>query len=326
VHLTSSPVDWYAARAGGVVAYLLLSAVVCLGLSMSGRKTLKRWPRFALEDIHRFGGLLVGAFVAIHIATIAIDSYLPFSPASLAVPLLDRYRPLWVALGIVAAELLLALAISNHYRDRRLPYRLWRRAHYLNFAVWAAATLHGLGAGTDRNAAWLLTLYTLATGSVCGLTAWRLTRRHGSPRLTRVAPGAAAAAAVAAVLLVGLGPLAFRPKPWNATHFADTLTGQVLRQSGVSRGIISLAGSGDGQQRVLVRADLLVAPRQLVSTVFQMEYLPSGLVCRGRVTHVHDYGFEATCQTPTGARRYIHAAWQPSGGAELAGGTISAHA
>lgn len=326
MHLTSSPVDWYAARAGGVVAYLLLSAVVCIGLSMSGRKTLKRWPRFALEDVHRFGGLLVGAFVAIHIATIAIDSYLPFSPASLAVPLLDRYRPVWVALGIVAAELLLALAISNHYRDRRLPYRLWRRARYLNFLVWAAATLHGLGSGTDRNAAWLLTIYALATGAVCGLTAWRLARQRKATWLTQAAPPAAAAAVVAVILTVGLGPLSFRPKPWNATHFSDTLTGQVLRDSGVTRGIISLAGSGDGQQRVLVRADLLIAPRQLVSTVFQMEYLPSGLLCRGQVTHVHDYGFEATCQTPTGARRYIHAAWQPSVGADLSGGTISAHA
>lgn len=326
MHLTSSPLDWYAARAGGVVAYLLLSAVVCLGLSMSGRKTLKRWPRFALEDVHRFGGLLVGAFVAIHIATIAIDSYLPFSPASLAIPLLDRYRPVWVALGIVAAELLLALAVSNHYRDRRLPYRLWRRAHYLNFLVWAAATLHGLGSGTDRNATWLLALYTLAVATVSGLTVWRLTRERETTLLTRAAPPATAAAAVAVILTLSLGPLTFRPKPWNAIHFSDALTGQVLRDNGVTRGIISLAGSGDGQQRVLVRADLLIAPRQLVSTVFQMEYLPSGLVCRGRVTRVHDYGFEASCQTPSGARRFVHAAWQPSGGAELSGGTISAHA
>lgn len=118
MHLTSSSIDWYAARAGGVVAYVLLTAVVLLGLTMSSRQRLAHWPRFALEDVHRFGGLLVGAFLAIHIGTIAVDSYLPFSPAALAVPLIASYRPVWTALGIVSAELLIALAISNHYRDR----------------------------------------------------------------------------------------------------------------------------------------------------------------------------------------------------------------
>ena len=75
--------------------------------------------------------------------------YLPFSPIQVLVPLTARYRPLWTGLGIAAAELLIALALTNHYR-RRLPYRFWRRAHYLNFAVWALALVHGLTASLDR--------------------------------------------------------------------------------------------------------------------------------------------------------------------------------
>ena len=67
VHLTSSPVDWYAARAAGVVAYVLLTVVVSFGLTMSSRRRLERWPRFALEEVHRFGGILVGTFIAIHV-------------------------------------------------------------------------------------------------------------------------------------------------------------------------------------------------------------------------------------------------------------------
>jgi methionine sulfoxide reductase heme-binding subunit len=327
VHLTSSPLDWYAARAGGVVAYLLLSAVVALGLTMSGKKTLKRWPRFALEDIHRYGGLLVGTFIAIHVATIAIDSYLPFSPAALAIPLVSRYRPLWVALGIVAAELLLALAVTNHYRDSRLSYGVWRRAHYLNFAVWSAATVHGLGSGTDRSAVWLLALYALAVATVSALIAWRVARtRRLTPVLQRLAPVVAAGAAVFAIVALALGPLRFHPKRWNAASFRDTLTGRILRDSGVTRGIVSMAGNGDGPQRVLVRADLLIAPGRLLSTVFAMEYLPSGLLCRGAVTHVHDYGFEATCRLPRGGRRFVHAQWQPAEGSDLQGGIITAHA
>ena len=83
MHLTSSPIDWYAARAAGIVAYLLLTAVVSVGVGLAGRMNGKGWPRFAVEDVHRFGGILVGTFIAIHVATIAIDSYLPFSLTSI---------------------------------------------------------------------------------------------------------------------------------------------------------------------------------------------------------------------------------------------------
>jgi methionine sulfoxide reductase heme-binding subunit len=324
MHLTSSPLDWYTARAAGVIAYLLVSFVVVLGTTMAGKATLRRWPQFALEEVHRFTGLLVGAFVTIHVVTIAIDSWLPFSVASLAIPLLDRYRPVWVALGIVAAELLLALAVTNHYR-RRLPYRFWRRVHYLNFAVWGAATLHGIGSGTDRSAPWLLAVYSLAVAAVAIALSVRLLRRR--MQVMRVA--AAAAAAVAGVaLVVGLasGPLRFKPKPWNARAFAGTLNGQVLRDLGVSRGIISMAGTSDGQQRALVRADLLFKPGHVEATTFQMELLPSGLLCRGRVTKLRSYGFEANCRTPTGSRRYVHAEWHPGVGSQLQGGRIRVHA
>jgi len=172
VHLTTSPLDWYVARAAGVAAYLLLTVVVTLGMTMAGGKRLKRWPKFALEDVHRFGGLLVGSFVAIHVVTIALDAYLPFSLTALLVPFTARYRTVYTALGVVAAELLLALAVTNRYRDR-LPYRFWRRAHYLNFAVWALALVHGITSGTDSGTLWAVTLYAVAAGSVAGLLVWR---------------------------------------------------------------------------------------------------------------------------------------------------------
>ncbi len=195
MHLTSSPIDWYAARAGGIVAYVLLSANVAIGLSMTGKKSMKHWPRFALEDVHRFGGILVGTFLVVHITAVAIDAYLPFSLTSLVVPLVASYRPIWTALGIVAAELLLALAFTNHYRNVEISYRFWRRAHFVNFVVWGSATLHGLGSGTDRSAAWFVSIYAVAVGTVCALTVWRVLRRwHPSPEwVLRLAPVTVAA-------------------------------------------------------------------------------------------------------------------------------------
>ena len=319
MHLTSSSLDWYAARAAGVAAYVLLTVVVTLGVTMAGRKSFRRWPKFAIEDVHRFGGLLVGTFVGIHVLTIAIDSYLPFSVGSLVIPFLSPYKPLWVALGIVGAELLLALAVTNHYRDR-LPYRFWRRAHYANFAVWAVVVLHGLGSGTDRASAWFIALYAAGAAVVAGATAWRIVRGG------ILVPAEAAALVAVAIAGLARGPLHTHHRTWNMVTFREHLSGRVQRQTGVTRGLISMAGTGDGPQRVLVRADLLIAPTRLVTTSFQMEYLPSGMVCRGVVRHVHAYGFEATCRVPSGARRSVHAEWQASAGADLAGGTISAHA
>jgi methionine sulfoxide reductase heme-binding subunit len=323
VHLTSNPVDWYAARAAGITAYLLLSGVVLLGLTMAAKKTFSLWPRFTVEDVHRFGGLLVGTFVAIHVVTVAIDAWLPFSAQSLVVPFISRYRPIWVGLGIASAELLLALAVTNHYR-RRLPYTFWRRAHYLNFAVWGAATAHGLGSGTDRSAPWALGVFATATSAVSATLVWRA----GRDRIglwTAPAAGLAALAATLLVVSLGRGPLHFRPRPWNAANFSEQLTGHVTQLSGVSRGIVSMAGEGKGRQNVLVRADLLMTPNKLLKTSFQMEYLPSGLLCTGTVTKVQPLGFAAICHLRTGARRRVHAQWQPSSSAELAGGIITAN-
>ena len=92
MHLTSNPVDWYAARAAGITAYLLLSGVVLVGVTMGAKKTFPRWPRFAVEDVHRFGGLLVGAFVSIHVVAIAIDGSAPGSRQERSTGLLAGLR------------------------------------------------------------------------------------------------------------------------------------------------------------------------------------------------------------------------------------------
>ncbi len=175
------PIDWYAARAAGVVAYLLLTAVVLVGLTLSGRANLGTWPKFVVTEMHRFGSLLVGVFVGIHVLAIALDSYTPFSLRQLVVPFASAYRPFWVALGIVAAELLVAVAVTNALKSR-ISYRLWRRAHYATFLVWGGATVHGLGAGTDSGSLWLAALYAVAVGFVTGALAWRIARRRAAIR------------------------------------------------------------------------------------------------------------------------------------------------
>jgi sulfoxide reductase heme-binding subunit YedZ len=171
--IVAASVTWYVARAGGLMAFALLTASVVLGLLLSRRDRLDGWPRFALEDVHRFVGLLAGTFIVIHGAALLVDNYLPFSLTNLVVPFTAPYRPLAVSAGVVAAELLAALALANHYRAK-LPHAFWRRAHYLNFAVWALAFVHGVTAGTDATTFWGASLYLVSAGLVAGLLAGRL--------------------------------------------------------------------------------------------------------------------------------------------------------
>jgi len=172
--------DWDAARAAGVVAYSLLTVSVLLGVLLAGRAVLPRWPAFAVTDVHRFVSRLTGAFIAIHVFALLLDRYAHVSPLTIVVPGASSYRPFWLALGTVALELLLAVALSNALR-KRIDHARWRRIHYLTFGVWIAATAHGIGAGTDATAGWLRFLYLTAIGSVALAVTWRVGRDAAIP-------------------------------------------------------------------------------------------------------------------------------------------------
>ncbi len=317
MHLSSSPAIWYAARASGVAAYVVLSIVVSLGLTLGKKAQSSRWPRFSVEEVHRFGGLLVGSLIGVHVLAIAADSFLPFSLTQLLVPFTATYRPLWTGLGIAAAELLLALAITNHYR-KRLPYRFWRRAHYLNFAVWGFASLHGLMSGTDRGAAWLAILYGISVATVFMLLLWRFGSRR--PRVAT-----AGAVTVVALPLLIVGPLRHSPPAWNSANVSETLTGSVIRNGTQLKQIVSFVGQAGRPQKLLLRADLLVAPARLESTSLQLEYLPSGDVCRGRVTSAQGQSFSGTCRLPNGDERTIEASWVPNAAGTGVVGNVQLH-
>ena len=316
MHLTASPAIWYAARASGIAAYVVLSLVVSLGLALGGKAQSRRWPRFSVEEVHRFGGLLVGSLIGIHVLTIAMDSFLPFSLTQLLVPFTASYRPLWTGLGIAAAELLLALAVTNHYR-RRLPYRFWRTAHYLNFAIWTLASLHGLMSGTDRGAVWLAVIYGVSVASVVMLLFWRFGGYVlGSPRVAT-----AGVLTLVALPLLIIGPLHRSPPLWNAANVNEQITGQVIRNGTQLKKIVSFVGQAQKPQKLLVRADLLVSPQSLQSTSLQLEYLPSGDICRGKVTNVGGTSFDGTCRLANGDSRSVSAAWAPNeqGGSNVVG-------
>lgn len=188
---------WYAARAGGIVAYLLLSTSVVLGL-MLARKRTPPWPKFAVEDVHRYLTILTGVFLGVHVGAILLDNFVPFSIGQVLVPFTAGYRPFATGLGVVALELLVAVAVTNALRPR-VPHRIWRRAHYLTFAVWSSSTVHGLLAGTDRHELWFLLLTIGAVSAVAAAAAARF-----APDAPDRALAAAAVATVLAAILAAL--------------------------------------------------------------------------------------------------------------------------
>ena len=155
-----SGVAWYFARSAGIVAYLLLTSSVLLGVLMAGKLPFT-WPRFAVEEVHRFLGILAGVFIVLHGGSLLLDRVVPIGLGQELVPFTSGYRPLAVGLGVCCAELVAAVGITNAVR-RRIPYAVWRKAHYLTLPAWLLACVHGVLAGTDTGDPWFA---AIAAGS-----------------------------------------------------------------------------------------------------------------------------------------------------------------
>ena len=148
---------WYLTRGTGVVSLLLLTASVVLGIVGTVGFTAPRWPRFAIDSLHRDISLLAIAFLVIHILVSVLDGFAPITLIDGVIPFVSAYRPLWMGLGTVAFDLMIALAITSLVR-RRLGYRTWRAVHWLAYVSWPVAVLHGLGTGSDTQEWWMLAI------------------------------------------------------------------------------------------------------------------------------------------------------------------------
>ena len=170
--MRADPTFWLLARTTGFTAYLLLTTSILVGLVLKSRPFRSLRPA-AVTDTHRFLAMLGLGVVAMHGAVLLLDSTVRLSPAALLVPGLSPYRPLATGLGVLAAELMVVVYASFSLR-RRIGVRNWRRLHWATYAIFAAATVHGLAAGTDSAQPWAFAIYLSAVGLVVGGTAWRV--------------------------------------------------------------------------------------------------------------------------------------------------------
>ncbi len=167
---------WYLARGTGAVSLVLLTVSVVLGVLASLRfSAAPRWPRFAIDAMHRDASLLVIALLAVHIVTSVLDGFAPIGLTDAVIPFVSRYRPLWMGLGALSFDLLAALVVTSLLR-RQLGYRGWRAIHWLAYASWPVAVLHGLGTGSDTKAVWMLVLTIACVGAVSVAVLVRIAR------------------------------------------------------------------------------------------------------------------------------------------------------
>ena len=181
-------VTWDIARAGGFTTYVLLTLAVTVGLALSTQiQSPSRWPRLLNSELHNFLTLLSTIFLVIHVLAAWIDPFTKFSWNEILIPLASHYRPEWMAFGIVALYLGIAIGISTWLR-KRIGYKWWRRLHVLTLAVFALATVHGIGTGSDTQTWWALGIYLVSIALVGTLLCRRMLSLKGKHKHTPMHP------------------------------------------------------------------------------------------------------------------------------------------
>jgi sulfoxide reductase heme-binding subunit YedZ len=189
---------WFLTRSSGMVAVVLLTATVGLGVVTSLGWASAQFPRFVTIGLHRNLSLVAMCFLGLHIATTVVDGYVPIGWLDAVLPFRSPYRTLWLGLGALGLDVLLAVVITSLVR-RHLNYGAWKTVHWASWAAWLLAVVHGLGTGTDTTNGWVQVMYLVCAAVVFAAGWWRLAvawrarprpRAAGtpSPSAERVAP------------------------------------------------------------------------------------------------------------------------------------------
>ncbi|HEU5333094.1 MAG TPA: ferric reductase-like transmembrane domain-containing protein [Actinocrinis sp.] len=184
--ITSNTALWYASRATGIVALLMLTGVVVLGIAVRRQGRLPGLPRFGVIGLHRSISLLSVVFLAIHVVTAVTDPYVTLRLTDAVLPFVASYKPLWIGLGAVSFDLMAAVIVTSLLRVR-IGRPIWRAVHWLAYVSWPVAVAHSIGSSTDMQSGWLLGLALGCVLAVVAAVAWRVAGETRTvPRPVRV--------------------------------------------------------------------------------------------------------------------------------------------
>ena len=179
---------WYFSRSSGTVAYLLLAGSTIWGLLLSTKLIKDHVPAALSLGMHNVLSWLAILLTGLHALVLLADGYYTYTVANLLVPFTGPYQPGWVGLGIISFYLMV-LTSGSFYLRRRIGQKMWRRLHYLTFAAYLLATIHGVQAGTDSGNLGMQLIYWGSGLIVLFLTNYRIvtarsagTRQRSSQR------------------------------------------------------------------------------------------------------------------------------------------------
>jgi predicted ferric reductase len=180
---------WYLGRGTGITALVLLTVSVVLGIVTRSGRAGGGLTRFGIADLHRTAALTGAVLVAVHVGSLLFDPYSQLKLVDLVLPFLASYRPLYLGLGALALDLLLAVVVTSLLRHRLGP-RTFRLVHWATYVLWPVALLHGLGAGTDAGALWFRAIAAACATAFAVALGWRASGAftgRGWQRLPRTA-------------------------------------------------------------------------------------------------------------------------------------------
>jgi predicted ferric reductase len=178
---------WYATRGAGFVSLVMLTGVLLLGITSAMRWQTPAWPRFLTTGFHRNLALVSVFFLGIHIVTAVIDPFTALGLNAAVIPFSSSYRTFWLGLGAVAMYLLIAVLLTSLLRPL-FGYAAWRTVHWITYAMWPVAVIHGIGTGTDSRFGWALAIDGVCVAAVLMAIVWRLSRQSPTGWRTMPAP------------------------------------------------------------------------------------------------------------------------------------------
>ncbi|MCL2516218.1 MAG: ferric reductase-like transmembrane domain-containing protein [Microbacteriaceae bacterium] len=168
---------WAFGRASGVVALVLMTVSIVIGITTRSGRPLPGMPRFSVQLVHRNAALLATVFTALHVGTLLLDSYAKLTLADILVPFISSAKnAVWVGFGTVAVDLLIAVIVTGLLRAR-VGARTFKAVHWATYALWPIALAHAIGAGTNGTSGWFLLLGAACAAAVGAALVWRLSPR-----------------------------------------------------------------------------------------------------------------------------------------------------
>jgi methionine sulfoxide reductase heme-binding subunit len=345
---------WYTSRGAGAVTLVLLTVTILLGVMDQRRWLPPGWQRFVIDALHRNVSLLALAVLTVHVGASVLDGFAPIGVKDIVVPFASPYRPVWLGLGALAFDLMMLVLVSSVLR-RYFGHRAWRSIHWLAYASWPVAVVHGLGTGTDARSGWLLALTFTCVAAVL-IVVWARVIGGTAPASGRrtaalaavvsapialaawlpngpLGPGWARKAGTPPALLGGAGmrvASARSAKSELSAPFAASLRGTIKRsESREGLGVVDLSLRFHGQADGLV--DLRLEGQPLAGGGIQMTQSEVTLgppstpaAFRGRVQRLDGNHILATASNSGGAALRLNMRLLLDQASRAVSGTISA--